>query len=647
MAKAREEAKVMEKLDHKHIVTLVGTYSVRRHELFILIWPVAVCNLQNFVEDVDTLRSGKGDRDGIIERLTALELNLEELGGSGKTENGGNHDHNVRTIRQYLEQMMGCIVEAVDYCHAEKIRHLDLKPSNVLLRPGKVYLADFGIAKDVKDRDHTMTVGVQGTRGWGAPEIWSNEDEWSMQSVDIYALGLILLGIATALYDADFNGFDNARKSPETLPQYQQALKLSALATQRYADSAANTFAPKHIVDLTEWMVSGDPNQRPTIRQVDMELLDLGGIDQIYHAPCCRKSSRVVTDMVDRRFKKYATDNTRLYQDNERMNKRLRELEGRDETYQMRIENERRQYNKNMAGMQRQLEEEQLERKRLETLLAELQSGRRQRPGLPRPERSLSGGQNGGSILQSRPRTHPPTQIAAVNGRPPPPQRPLAATVSFQAKTQIRPISPTAVRRPDPVTRISTDPPIPKGTPSPGPNIPEGFTLRSRGSGSRLPIAVNPSTPIRSRSGTPGLPRDTSLTDSTQFSMASSTFSRLSGASRDSVSAAASPVLHDSVDMLSKPVPVRPDHSEETASRQPNGHTPGSSPNVERARTASIASSNIPGGMLSPVISGSAVSSPRLARAELYPNSEDAGNPKVPSLPTAKSWADVARRERR
>ena len=46
------------------------------------------------------------------------------------------------------------------------------------------------------------------------------------------------------------------------------------------------------------------------------------------------------------------------------------------------------------------------------------------------------------------------------------------------------------------------------------------------------------------------------------------------------------------------------------------------------------------GGLLSPVLSGSAVSSPRLMHAAVE------GVMRVPALPTAKSWADVARKRR-
>ena len=643
----REEARVMERLDHEHIVKLVGTYAVRTGELYILLWPVAVCNLTALVDDLDALRGRHGDRDDILKRLSTLELN--DFGAfDGRRDAAAPLWKRAGCPLKYLHQIIGCITKAVAYCHQEDIRHLDLKPSNILLTPGKVYLADFGIAKDVNGRDHTRTLGKQGSPKWLAPEIFDYFSEWSMKAADIYALGLVLLDISTVIYGGSLAEFDEVLDEydlsarAEKLARYQAKLQLLALATQDYADSQANTFAPKHLTRLTSQLLATDPRTRPTAVQVDTALVELGGIEQIYHNPCCRRDSRDVTRLMDSRYKVTADESARLRQENERMAKRLLELEGRDETYQMRLENERRQHAKNMALVQRQLDEEQKERKRLEALVAEMHGGRRQRPAMPPPDRS-GGGQNG--ALMMRTRTH---RTANLNGADPAPTaRPQPAavpTVSFHAKTQVRSISPNAVRHPEPLARVTTHPQAVRGTPSPRPGSgQEGFPLRSRGSGSRLPVAVNPSTPIRSRSGTPSLARDPSLTDSTQFSMASSTFSRISAASRESESAAPSPALNGSP-VVSKPIPIRPVPGDSGVGLGIAGSVGGSARGHDKD-TASVVSSNAPPGTASPLLSGSALSSPRIARVEL--DSTNGQRIGVPALPTAKSWADVARRDRR
>lgn len=45
-----------------------------------------------------------------------------------------------------LSSFFGCLASAVAYLHAQKIRHRDIKPQNIIVREDEVFLADFGIA---------------------------------------------------------------------------------------------------------------------------------------------------------------------------------------------------------------------------------------------------------------------------------------------------------------------------------------------------------------------------------------------------------------------------------------------------------------------------------------------------------------------
>lgn len=91
----------------------------------------------------------------------------------------------------YLRQ----ICEALDYVHAQKIVHLDLKPINLLHRNGTLLLSDFGLA-------HIMNEGVViggksllfGTPGYVAPEQAIGNPQ---RASDIYALGGVLFCMVT------------------------------------------------------------------------------------------------------------------------------------------------------------------------------------------------------------------------------------------------------------------------------------------------------------------------------------------------------------------------------------------------------------------------------------------------------------------
>lgn len=678
----REEANVMEKLDHEHIVRLVGTYCVRPNELYILLWPVAVCNLDNLLNDLDLLRTGQGDRDDIVSRLHTLDL--QDMSAiEGTRQPGQPQGARGNCPLDYLRQIMGCITRAVSYCHQTHIRHLDLKPSNILLNPGRVYLADFGIAKDVNSRDHTMTMGAQGTPKWRAPEIHSSRDEWSMKAADVYSLGLVLLEIATVLYRGNLADFDvvvgdlTSWGRAEKLAQYHPRLEAMALATQEVEDAHAPSFSPKHVVGLTARMLSSEPSKRPVVDQVDTELVELGGIEQIYHSSCCKRSSRFVTDRINTKYRQAIDEQNRLRIAHAPMAKRLEVLERMEETFISRIDNERKAAAEKLANLQTQLEKERNERKRLEGLVADMQQpGRRHRPSIPLPtsERKLSTGSPvcGGLTMRSRrthPFTSPPSEIPSPSLTSQP--RFSAATVSFAARPTYSqaavsaPVIPTALPlRRDSVARVISDSPGSTTVPPASPNADSGgFPMRSRNSASRLPRAVNPATPIRS--GTPALAQDPSSTDSTQLSMSSSTFSRL-GSSRYAESAAETSVAgtpaigspdvngirmgggesrRPSIAQEMAMPEDRPVDAQSIASGMGLGIMERRESVTSRTGSVRDAASVIGSAVavpLSPVLTGSVLSSPRSGYAFL----ETQGDVpvRVPSLPTAKSWADVARR---
>ncbi|MFF8268517.1 protein kinase [Streptomyces sp. NPDC016562] len=88
------------------------------------------------------------------------------------------------------------IASALDHIHAHGIIHHDLKPSNILLGDsGSPHLADFGLARTVRDESHSSAEALVGTLAYMAPEQLLGRG--ASTASDVYALGLTLLEALT------------------------------------------------------------------------------------------------------------------------------------------------------------------------------------------------------------------------------------------------------------------------------------------------------------------------------------------------------------------------------------------------------------------------------------------------------------------
>ena len=95
------------------------------------------------------------------------------------------------------------VADGLAYAHEQNVLHLDVKPSNILLRDdGTAVLIDFNLAVDASE---SREVGFRGTLAYAAPEVIAaavkDAETSSLESVteaaDVYSLGTVLYELLT------------------------------------------------------------------------------------------------------------------------------------------------------------------------------------------------------------------------------------------------------------------------------------------------------------------------------------------------------------------------------------------------------------------------------------------------------------------
>lgn len=166
---------------HEHIVKLIGTYQSTSHGnnfRHILTFPVAVCDLEQLLEDFEALRNtdkgytlGTQCEVGIRLLILGFVASLSPLVSPAD-------------VGQRLLEMTGCITKAVWWIHSQNVQDRDLKPHNILLRPQQIHLTDFGISRAARNATTQSYSGH--SAGYSAPEVIRQGDVNQAQA-DIFS----------------------------------------------------------------------------------------------------------------------------------------------------------------------------------------------------------------------------------------------------------------------------------------------------------------------------------------------------------------------------------------------------------------------------------------------------------------------------
>jgi serine/threonine protein kinase len=266
----KRELDILKKISHKHAVTLLGSYT-KNKILGLLLYPVAVCDLGVFLEELDKYQ--RTDPPHLGEDLEKL---VDRLGFPG----------DIHRSRERLNRVYGCLARAVQYLHDHGIRHKDIKPRNILLdKNDGLYVTDFGLSRDTADASSSVTSGIErGTYKYCAPEVARYEPRG--RAADVYSLGCIFLEINTVQRRLSLTIFDNFRTVNEDRSFQNNPQKLLEwMSKLRQISTDTSDCGVFDMVDIIEKMVSPNPSNRPAIGAVCSSLYMLG--DLIYFGKCC------------------------------------------------------------------------------------------------------------------------------------------------------------------------------------------------------------------------------------------------------------------------------------------------------------------------------------------------------------------------
>lgn len=166
-------------------------------------------------------------------------------------------------MTKQINPWFGCLLDALAYAHSLKIKHQDIKPSNILIKNNQPYLCDFGLAKDFTEYDASTSrsENVQGTRVYRAPEVQPRQKRG--RRADVFALGCVYSEMLTVNQGKSLEEFRDARSKATKSIVFRDCLQ--------EVEKWLKSFDRRHLTDLMVDeilnMIDRDPEKRHTSEQ--------------------------------------------------------------------------------------------------------------------------------------------------------------------------------------------------------------------------------------------------------------------------------------------------------------------------------------------------------------------------------------------
>jgi serine/threonine protein kinase len=258
IARFENEVQILKKLDHVHLVKVFASYTDLNY-VAIIMKPVAQMDLKHF--------------------LRSSEMQ-QTLRGAGRSR-----------FRTYY----GCLASAISYLHDNKIRHKDIKPSNILLKNDDIYITDFGTAIEF-DGDKSMTKGTvrAKTTQYQSPEVARGAKRGTAS--DIWSLGVTYLEMTTVLRGETLDSMQDFLLENGTNDEYifeniQGAIKWTEYLRKKTKFPRVDNSPMQWIRD----MLLEKALERPTASKLCGNIRQVA--DGAFSGKCCRGDGSTASDI--------------------------------------------------------------------------------------------------------------------------------------------------------------------------------------------------------------------------------------------------------------------------------------------------------------------------------------------------------------
>ena len=244
-------------MEHPNIIQLLTAYTI--HQTHYFLFPQADGDLKHFLRTKNRLLGFQTDNQ-VFQALYELASAIEAV------HNYFSNTFNVRKI--------GC--------------HYDLKPDNILYRPGKLILSDFGLSRLSDEDQGSKSLFRNGGAEYWAPECHSVDEDFKKlhvgRSSDMWSFGCILSEMLTYLQRGSTGVEKFSSEREVTLAGYlvctlfHEGPKPSKAVTQWLSGlctSPTMTTSQRSLLLVVNDLLQHDPNARSRAQDITLTLFHI------------------------------------------------------------------------------------------------------------------------------------------------------------------------------------------------------------------------------------------------------------------------------------------------------------------------------------------------------------------------------------